>query len=264
MTPAQLYRRACEQARTAKETTPTHPVAVGITVWRDEQEIAAVVLDQGTSEQMRCVAHMATVGMGAHCVCVVFEGWAASTAVNPATGNAWQAGQIGAYAGAHGVGGVVGEAVVVHVATAHGQVHAGALPFTAQGRQVTWGAPVEMRAADGAVPQTIAAALAQAARAPAAVEAMGRHPTAAGFRASGPTSTAPHRRLVSPVWGYGSGGSDGLPVGLGVQAAVVQERVACDVVVEGGHLADHDGVVTTVVLVPQPALDPRRDAVQHR
>ena len=180
MKPAQLYRRACEQARAEKETTPAPPVAVGITVWREEQEVAAVVLDQGTSEQMREVLHVAVVGMGAHCVCVVFEGWAASTAINPATGAEWQAGQIGAYAGAHGVGGVVGEAVVVHVATAHGQVHAGALPFTAQGGQVTWGAPVEMRAAEGAVPQAIAAALVQAGHAPAVVEAMGRHPIAAG------------------------------------------------------------------------------------
>ena len=179
MKPAQLYRRACEQARAAKETTPTHPLAVGITLWRDDEEVARIVLDQGTSAQMRCVAHMATVGMGAHCVSVVFEGWQANTPINPDTGNHWQAGEISAYAAAHGVGEVVGEAVVVHVATASEEVHAGALPFTAEGRRVTWGAPVKMRAADGAVPQTIAAALVEAGHAPAVLERMGRHPIAA-------------------------------------------------------------------------------------
>lgn len=178
--PAQLYEAACRQARADKEANAAAPLPVGLAVWRGGQEVARITLDQGASEQMRSVVHLATLSLSADRLCLVFEGWQANVMVNPATGTGWQAGEIGAYADAHGVDETVGEAVVVHVATASEQVRCGALPFTVAGGRVTWGEATQMDHAAGAVPEIITAALSQASAAPGLLARLERHPVTAG------------------------------------------------------------------------------------
>ena len=178
--PAQLYEAACRQARADKEANATAPLPVGLAVWRDGQEVARITLEQGNSDQMRSVVHLATLSLSADRLCLVFEGWQAGVMVNPATGTRWQAGEIGAYADAHGVDEVVGEAVVVHVATASEQVRSGALPFTVAGGRVTWGEPMQSGHAAGAVPEIITEALSRAGATPGLLARLERHPVAAG------------------------------------------------------------------------------------